>query len=315
MKPALSPPPAWAVILAFALIYISWGTTFKPIQIGVRDEHLPPALFGGSRVGLAGLFILAFQALRGQKLRLERGELFSTVAVSWMLFVAGNGLITVAEKWVDSGVAAVLAATTPFWLGLFAMFWPHEERLTLRGWTGLIVGLGGVLILLAPRLSDPSAFVQDLSPLLVLGSAASWALGSLCIRHVRSRTDHLTMAGYQMAIGGASLSLLGLCLGERYPDRLTIAAAVLFVYLLVVGSLIGFIAFNWLLGHVSAAKVGTYAYVNPVIAVLIGWLTGEPTNAWMLTGIATILLGVFLIRGGERPPDTAAQTETWTETG
>jgi drug/metabolite transporter (DMT)-like permease len=297
-----SPPPTWAVVLAFALIYISWGTTYKPIQWGVRDEHLPPALFGGTRVALAGLILLSFQALRGQSLRLARGELLGVIAVSWMLFVGGNGLINLAEKWVDSGVAAVLVATTPLWLGLFAMFWPHEERLTLRGWTGLIVGIGGIVILLAPKLNDPTAFIQDLTPLLVLGSAGFWALGSLLLRHLRTRTDHLTRAAYQMIIGGSSLTLLGLSLGERFPEHFTPKAIGAFFYLLIVGSLIGFIAFNWLLGHVSATKVGTYAYVNPVIAVLIGRLTGEALTPWILAGITTILLGVFLVRTGERPP-------------
>src|SRR5262249_35874656 len=119
-------PPAWLVILAFAAIYSSWGTTFLAIQWGVRDEGLPPALFGGSRVAVAGFLLLAYQVLRGRTLRLAPSELLGTIGVSWLLFVGGNWLMNLAEKWVDSGVAAVLTATTPLWLGLFAMFWPNE---------------------------------------------------------------------------------------------------------------------------------------------------------------------------------------------
>lgn len=300
MKPPSESPPTWTLVLAFATIYITWGTTYKPIQWGVRDEQLPPALFGGTRVAMAGLVLLVFQALRGRTLLLHRDEWLGVLVVGWMLFVGGNGLINLAEKWVDSGVAAVLAATTPLWLGLFAMFWPHEDRLTLRGWTGLIIGMLGVLILLGRKLTDLAAFIDDLSPLLVLGSAACWALGSLFVRHLPIRSDRLTRAGYQMLLGGGSLTLLGLSVGERFPAEPTLAGIAIFVYLLVVGSLMGFLAFNWLLGHVSATRVGTYAYVNPIIAVLIGWATDEAITASTVSGIATILLGVFLVRGGEQ---------------
>jgi drug/metabolite transporter (DMT)-like permease len=302
-------PPTWAVVLAFALIYISWGTTYLAIQVGVRDEHLPPALFGGVRVSLAGILVLAFQWLCGGSLRVSPGELFSLLVVSWLMFVCGNGLICVAEQTVNSGVAAVLVATTPLWLGLFSMFWPGGERLTLRGWLGLLVGLAGVPILLWPHLQESGAIVRDIGPLLVLGSAASWALGSLVLRHTRRRSSHLAIAGYQMLIGGGSLALVGVLVGEIHhlPDQVTAGAAAAFLYLLIVGSLVGFVAFNWLLGHVSATKVGTYAYVNPVVAVLVGWLAGEKLNGWIAGGIGVILLGVFLVRGGERPAATAAQ--------
>jgi len=304
------PPASWAIVLAFALVYISWGTTYLAIQKGVRDESLPPALFGGVRVGLAGLLLLLYQAGRGHSLRLSGGELAGLIGVSWLLFVGGNGLITVAEKTVASGVAAVLAATTPLWMALFAMAWGRGERLHLRGWVGLLVGLGGVLVLLAPKLHDPADFARDLGPLLVLASACCWALGSLVLRHRHSQVPHLTAAGYQMFLGGGSLALLGLVLGEwqHMPERLTAGAVAAFCYLLVVGSLVGFVAFNWLLGHISATKVGTYAYVNPVVAVLVGWLAGEELTGAIIAGIATILVGVGLVRGGERgsPPTPAA---------
>ncbi|MCI0378353.1 MAG: EamA family transporter [Gemmataceae bacterium] len=309
--PANQSPPAWAIALGFALLYVSWGTTYLPIRIGVHDEAIPPLLFGGTRVLLGGVCLLAFQALCGRSLRISRRDLAVCFGVCWLLFVGGNGLMNTAGQTVESGLCAVLAATTPLWLGLLAMLWPNGERLNLRGWLGLLVGLGGVLILLGPQLSSPAALFRDYGTLLVLASSIAWALGSLVLRHVRLQTPHLTAAGYQLLLGGAILTCLGLALGEhhRLPDRITPGAAFAFFYLLIFGSLVGYVAFNWLMGHVSAAKVGTYAYVNPVIAVVVGWLAGESITGALVAGIGVILFGVFLVRGGEHPAQIAAVAE------
>jgi drug/metabolite transporter (DMT)-like permease len=190
------------------------------------------------------------------------------------------------------------------WIGLFEMFWPGGDRLTPRGWFGMIVGLAGVIILLAPKLEDPAAFWGNAGPLLVLLSACSWALGSLVMRHRRLSCPHLTGAAYQMILGGGCLALLGVAIGElkNLPPRVTEGAVLSFLYLLIVGSLVGFVSFNWLLGHVPAAKVGTYAYVNPVVAVFVGWfLADEEIGVPLVASIAVILTGVALVRSGERP--------------
>ncbi len=294
-------PARWAVALAFTVIYVSWGTTYWAIRKAVHDEQLPPALFGGTRLLLAGVLLLTYQLARGQSLRVSGRDLLRLLAVSILLFVLGNWLISVAQTRVESGMAAVLAATTPLWIGLFALAWPGGDRLSARGWLGLLLGLAGVLVLLAPRLAEPAALLRDFSPLLVLGSAAAWALGSLTLRHHPVRLSHLTSAGYQMLLGGACQVLLGLCLGEvgELPGQVTAWAAGSFIYLLVVGSLLGFVAYNWLLGHVPAAQVGTYAYVNPAIALLLGWLTGETVTPALLMGILVILFGVYLVRERE----------------
>src|SRR5262249_18580923 len=191
--------------------------------------------------------------------------------------------------------------TTPLWIALMEMLWPGGDRLTGRGWLGLLIGLAGVLLLLAPKLHDPADFLVDAGPLLVLGSAASWSLGSLVMRYRRLGCSHLTAAAYQMILGGGSLTLLGLLLGEGGAltrDHFTAGAAFAFFYLLIVGSLVGFVAFNWLLGQVSAAQAGTYAYVNPLVAVLVGLLDGEELTGWVVGGIVVTLAGVALVRGG-----------------
>jgi drug/metabolite transporter (DMT)-like permease len=223
------------------------------------------------------------------------------VGISILLFTLANWLISLAQVRVESSLAAVLAATTPLWMALFALAWRDGDRLSLRGWLGLLLGLGGVIILMSPRLLQPASLWNEFGPLLVLGSASAWALGSLVLRHTSIAVTHLTSAGYQMLFGGVLQVLVGLAIGEvsTLPPRLTAWAIATFFYLLVVGSLCGFVAYNWLLGHVPAAKVGTYAYINPAIALTIGWLTGEPITAALLAGIAVILVGVYLVRGSD----------------
>jgi drug/metabolite transporter (DMT)-like permease len=300
-------PSSWALVVGFALVYLSWGTTYLPTRIAIHDETMPPLLFGGIRIFCGGLLLLLYQVGRGGRVSLGAGDFGKIVGVSWLLFVAGSGLMFAASESINSGVCAILAATTPLWLGLFAMLWPHGDRLTPRGWLGLFVGLGGVLLLLAPRLATAEEFGENIGVALALGSAVAWAFGSLVLRHLRLRTAHLTNAAYQLICGGIGLILAGVLLGEtrRWPDQVSPRAIQAFLYLLLFGSLVGFVAYNWLLSHVAAAKVGTYAYVNPVIAVLVGWVAGEEFTAWLAAGISVILLGVFLVRDGERPAPLA----------
>jgi drug/metabolite transporter (DMT)-like permease len=297
----LKRPAVWSVILAFTSLYISWGTTYFAIKVGVAT--LPPALFAGSRLALAGLVLFIFQAARGQRLGMPWRELIGAVFVGVSMFVFGNGLVNLAEKSESSISAAVLVATTPIWFALLEALWPSGERLTFAGWLGLGLGLAGVLVLCAPRLLEKDDFFVDAGPLLILGSAFSWAVGSFVLRRRRRDTSsHLLTAAYQLMIGGGTLTLVGLILGETRElsaASFTTPAVFSFFYLLVVGSLVGYVAYNWLLGHVSGAMVGTYAYVNPVVAILVGWQLGkEELSPWILGGMAIILAGVALVRVG-----------------
>jgi drug/metabolite transporter (DMT)-like permease len=296
----------WKLALALGLVYVSWGTTYLAIQEGVKT--LPPALFAGSRVFLAGLLVLAFLRLSGGTVRLSRRDVLLTFISGGLMFVVGNGLLTFAEKTVPSGAAAVLAATAPLWMALLEAAWPHGERLAWLGWLGLLMELAGVAVLFSEKWLNQSApTLTGVGPFMVLGSAAGWALGSAVHRHGRSRAPHLTAAAYQMLFGGGCLAVVGLAMGEAHdlaPGCLTPGAIASFFYLLVVGSFIGFIAFNWLLGHASVALTGTYAYVNPVVALLVGWLLANETpSVAVVAGIAVILSGVALVRlGGVRRP-------------
>jgi drug/metabolite transporter (DMT)-like permease len=309
--PGAAPPARWKILLAFALVYTSWGTTYLAIGKGV--EVFPPALFGGARLALAGLLLLGYLVACRRSLRMPLQHFAWTMLIGALMFVGGNGLLTYAEIYVPSGVASVLVATTPLFIACLEMFWPHGERLTLAGWVGMFAGLMGVLILLVPGIQNPGDFFQGGGPLLLLGSSFSWAIGSFIVRHRKMPVDHLLAAAYQMAIGGLILVVIGLGLGEVssiHANSFNVQGIGAFCYLLVVGSLIGFVAYNWLLGHVSAPVVGTYAYVNPVVAILVGWLlNGEAITIWIVGGMVVILAGVALVRGvGIRRAGEAAAT-------
>lgn len=302
-----SEPALWKLVLAFAIVYISWGTTYFAIKEGVKT--LPPALFAGPRLAIAGAILLGWLVLRGESLRLTWSEVGRLSLSAAAMFMGGNWLITLGEKTVDSGVASVLVATTPLFMALLERLCPWGERLTGKGWIGLLCGLGGVVILLGPKLDHPIQLLDFPGPALVLGSALCWALGSLILRYGRQQTSVFVAAGYQMLVGGLGLTVIGIALGEVQQltrDALTVEAVTAFFYLLVVGSLLGFVAYAWLLANVSAAMAGTYAYVNPIVAIFVGWLLGgEEITLWILTGMAVILAGVALVRGGGVRPRSA----------
>jgi drug/metabolite transporter (DMT)-like permease len=298
-----SKPPLWQVLLALTWVYLSWGTTYLAIREGVKT--LPPGLFGGLRIAAAGAVLLAWLALRGQPVRLPWRELGATWLIGGLLFVGGNGLVTLALKTVPSGVGSVLVATTPLWMALLEAATPRGERLAARGWVGLLLGLGGVALLWAGRAQGPAAVV-GLGPLLLLGSALAWSVGSFLHRHRRSPTPLLLSAAWQSLLGGGSLALVGVAAGEAgglSAAQLTPRALAAFFYLLTVSSLFAFVAYLWLLRNVSAALAGTYAYVNPAVAVLLGWLLAdEALSPALVGGLTVILAGVALVRASAVRP-------------
>lgn len=304
--PHLKSPSTPAIALAFGIVYFSWGTTYMATSIAMKEEHMPPGLFGGVRLCLAGAILLVYQLARGESLRLGGGDYLRLLLISWFLFLGANYLINVGQQKEASGVAAILIATTPLWIGMFGMCWPGGERLSWRGWLGLLIGFAGIVL---TKLEDGLKLMDDYHALFILASAAAWAMGSLVSRHMALKIPHLTSAGFQMIFGGLSQVALGTTLGEwqQVPD-LTGRAVAAFCYVLVFGSLMGFVAFNWLLGHVSVAKVGTYAYVNPIVAVFVGWCFGEKLDGYIFAGIAVILFGVYLVRA-DRPPLPAIEVE------
>ncbi len=305
-------PSPWRVTLALGLLYVSWGTTYLATGEGVKT--LPPFLFGGTRLLLAGLVLLGFLKLTGRRATMTGRDFGWTWLVAVCMFVGGNGLVNVAQQTVPSGITSVLVATTPLWMALLETACSTGERLTVRGWLGLLLGLAGVVLLTADKLNAHTGTV-GVGYLLVIGSAISWAVGASLQRRRRVAASPLASAAWQMTFGGASLVFLGCCLGQAEgltAERFTPGAVAAFFYLLVVGSLIGFVAFTWLLGHVSTPLAGSYAYVNPVVALLVGWLIANETlSARVLGGMVVILAGVALVRTGSgwRHPAAAETAE------
>lgn len=300
--PTPQKPPGWQIAIGFAILYIVWGTTYLAIRIGVLDEQLPPLLFGGSRIGSAGLVLLLFQLVRGQPLGFSARDAVGILCGAGFLFVGGNGLITIALQTVPSGESAILAATASLWIAIVSMAFPGGDRLRAIGWFGLVLGLAGVVVLQSPKLdADTLKSTGVFGPLMNLASAASWGVGTVLLRQTPVRIPRLSSAGWQMTLGGLAMLALGFLMGETAPTHVTGKTVATFIYLLVMGSLIAFVAFHWLLEHVPAPSVGTYAYVNPLVAVLLGlWWHHEPITTTLAVGMLMILAGVFLVRGDDR---------------
>ncbi len=296
--------PFW-IWFNLLVVWLCWGTTYLAIREGVSGETgLPPLLFAGVRVTLAGIILVVFFLFLRGKFWLSWAQLWPIWLSGAFLFVGGNGLCTIAEMTVESGLASVLIATTPLWLAVFDVMLPGGTKMSWGKWVGIVAGFGGVcLILLGPTLeanSIQSLWQWEEGNLIALGSAFFWAIGSIIQRRWAPKIDALQIAGWQMLSGGASLTVLGLFFGEIAlitPEKLNPTTIGSFFYLLFVGSLLGFVAFVWLLHHTTPAIAGTYGYVNPVVAVWVGWAIGGEKPGWILIpGMALILLAVFLVR-------------------
>jgi drug/metabolite transporter (DMT)-like permease len=306
--PARRPPSTVAVVVALATVYVLWGSTY--LGIAVMIETMPPLLAAGARYGSAGLIILgvlvAHARLRpGAILERPSAAQWRTAAiVGTLLLLGGNGGVVLGELFIPTGVAAVLVATVPIWLAVFdaAITRQRPSGLVIGG---LVAGIAGVVVLLVPV----EGF-GDLNPLgigLVLGGAIAWAIGSLYSRYAPLPRSALLATGMQMFIGGLALSIGGVLLGEI--GRTDIAAfsmrsVVAFAYLVVFGSIVAFTAYTWLLANVPVSTVGTYAYVNPVVAVALGAVFyAEPITPRTLLAAALIIGAVVAMVSG-RPRST-----------
>lgn len=286
-------------IAALATIYVVWGSTYLGIKIGL--EGLPPLLLGGMRFALAGTVMLAWAAVRhrratGRALRPPLRQWGAAAAAGGLLLLGGNGAVTVAEQRIDSGLTALLVASVPLWLALFDRV-RFGQRLTRRAVVGLALGFVGVGLLVRP---DGSG--QLLASLLVLGGAAAWAAGSLYSRGADLPDDPVASAAMQMVTAAGMFLALSILTAE--PGRVELAAVgwealAAVAYLAVFGSVIAFTAYTWLLRNAPAATVGTYAYVNPVVAVALGWVVlGESVTVSTLVATALVVVSVALIVSG-----------------
>lgn len=282
----------YQIVLAFLTLYLVWGSTYLAIRVGVHD--LPPALFAGVRFVISGLLLYAVARWRGQALPGTWREWRLMTVMGILLLAGGNGLVVAGEQWVPSNQAALLVATTALWLAAFGTLGAKGEALSRCTRAGLGVGFAGAALLLLPH--DISFSFSHLGgQLLILLAALLWSVGSIYGKRQAPATLPLMSAAMQMLIGGIFLCLIGALLGEPAAWVWTWRGLGALSYLIVFGSL-GFAAYIWLLHTVTPAQLGTYAYINPAVAVLLGgWLLDETLGGTQLAGMVIILLGVLTV--------------------
>ena len=286
-------PPRGRLLLAFAAIYLVWGSTYLAIRFAI--ETIPPFLVAGARHVAAGALLYAWARGRGATAP-TRAQWLTAAGLGGLMLLGGNGAVTWSEQRVPSGLAAVIVATVPLWIVLL-----EGKRPSRRVALGIVLGLAGIGLLVGPGEIAGAGRIDPLGALVLVGGSLSWAIGSLRGRTAGLPASPQVSTAAQMLTGGGLLLVLGLAAGELprllasdvSPRSLSAVA-----YLVVFGSLIGFSAYVWLMRVAAPARVATYAYVNPVVAVALGAaFGGEPLTLRTLLASAVIVLAVIAIVG------------------
>lgn len=280
------------LVLAYATVCLVWGSTYLAIRVGVKD--LPPFLFAAGRHLIAGALLAAFCFLAGQPFPRGWRAYRDQCLVGLLMLAGGNGLVVWAEQWVDSSMAALLVATVPIFAAWFGTLL-FGGRVRGRSWLGLLIGLAGVALLLKPVVTQGGGWLGGAFATLL--AASSWALGSVYAQHSRYEGAFLPAVSVQMLAGGLVLGAIGIASGQAQGLHITARGIAALSYLVFCGSLLGYSAYLFLLRHLPAAKASTYAYVNPIVAVILGaLLLAEPITARMLLAAPLILGGVLLVQ-------------------
>lgn len=290
-------PPKSLVIAAFAALYTVWGSTYLAIRVAV--ETMPPLLMAGARFTLAGVLLYGFMRWRGAA-RPEPLHWRNAAISGGLLLLGGNGLIVVAEQTLHSGLAALLVAIVPVWFALLDWLRPHGNRPDVKTVFGILAGLSGVATLVSGQSSGACISASQWPGiLLVLTAGILWAWGSLFMKHNARPSSPLLGVAMQMIAGGATLLLAGVVAGElphAHWGGFSTRSWLAFAWLVIPGAWVGFSAYIWLLQVSTPARVSTYAYVNPMIAVFLGWLLlDEPVTARTLVASAVIVAGVAIV--------------------
>jgi len=307
--------PTWKTLLAFAIIYLVWGSTFLAIRVGVRE--VPPFLLAGMRFLAAGAAVYGWTIARGE--RTPSGREWASVSVlAVLIFVLDYGLLFWAEQRVPSGIAAVMMATIPVFMALSEIIFLRTQRLTLRLGLALLIGIGGVAVLMSRSLDLGGAPIDRVGAVALIVAAMSWSVSSALTRKLPLPSSKVMSSGAQMLAGGVFLTLTAAARGEFrgfHPGTVSRGAWLALLYLIVAGSIIAFTAYVWLIHHESPTKVGTYAYVNPVVAVLLGhFMGGEALGLRTILGTLFVLIGVVVITTTRaQKPSAAVLLEDRTE--
>jgi drug/metabolite transporter (DMT)-like permease len=289
-------PPSWKILLAFAIIYFVWGSTFLAIRVGVHE--VPPFLLAGIRFFVSGIVLYGWMRLKGVPPP-SRTEWTSATLLGALIFLVDYGCLFWAEQRVPSGIAAVVLATIPVFITLLEITFLRTQRLMVRVGLALLVGLCGVAVLTIPSFSFGEVPINRAGALALLVAAFTWSVATILTRRLTLPASKPMSAAAQMLTGGAQLFALAALSGEFAGFRVQAVSAKAWfalLYLIVAGSIVGFTAYVWLLYHESPTKVGTYAYVNPVVAVALGYFVGgEAVGPRTLLGALLVLISVIAI--------------------
>jgi drug/metabolite transporter (DMT)-like permease len=284
------------IIVAFALLYVLWGSTYLAMRIVVRD--MPPYVAGSVRYLASGPLMLAALAVTGRKIRLSMQDFRRLLVISVLLLSIGNIGVLWGEIYVPSGLASLIVALVPIWVVMIEAWVFRAGRMTRKGLVGLAFGIVGLVVLMWPRITSGS----HLGRLELLGcgilafGSFFWALGSLFSHRYELSVDVFVSAAWQMTLGGVVNAMVALASGQVFRTHWTMTAFTGIAYLVVFGSWIGYSAYIYLLEHVPTPKVATYAYINPIVALVLGALIlHERVDAFMLAGTAIIIASVALV--------------------
>jgi len=284
------------VLAAFAIVYVVWGSTYLAIRYAV--ETIPPFLMVGTRFIVSGLLLYTWARLRGDQ-RPTAAQWRDATIVGILMLCLGNGAVSWAEQRVPSGLAALLVAVVPLWMVLLDWLRPHGARPRLLVIAGVVVGLAGLFVLIGPDSFSGHGAVDLVGAIVLIAGSLAWAAGSIYTRYGTVPESAVMSTGVQMIGGSAALLVVGVARGELallHPAQISAHSWEGWIYLVTFGSLLGFTAYIYLLQNVSPAKASTYAYVNPLVAVLLGWaIAGETVTARSLAAAAIILGGVAMI--------------------
>jgi drug/metabolite transporter (DMT)-like permease len=283
-------------LLAFAIIYFVWGSTFLAIRIGVHE--VPPFLLAGMRFVVAGLALFLWSPARGERLPTRR-QWSSAFLLGVTIFVLDYGLVFWAEQRVPSGLTAVMLSMNAAFMALSEILILRTQSLTVRLSFALLLGIAGVAVLVSRTLHLGGQPIDRVGAIALIIASMGWSVSSSLTRKLPLPSSKSMSAGVQMLAGGVLLSMVGSALGDFrnfHPEQVSRAAWLALLYLIVAGSIIAFTAYLWLLHRESPTKVGTYAYVNPVIAVLLGYFfAGEPLGLRTILGTFCVLVSVIVI--------------------
>jgi len=282
--------------LNFGLVYVFWGSTYLAIDIAVK--HIPPGLMCGTRFTIAGVIMLGYCLVTGKSIRYSPRELLQLAVVGILLLMGGNLTLSYSEMYIPSGLAALLVAIVPLWFLVLDSLLIGHHHVSGRGLAGLGLGFAGTAVLLWPDLRSTGAIGHKelWYSIALIGGAFSWALGSVLSKRWQSGPPTFAATSWQVLFAGLANFIFAFFNHDFAHVTWTGRGVGAIAYLVIGGSLIGYTAYIYILGHAPTAKVSTYAYVNPVVAVFLGWLVlGEKVDGYILAGSAIVIASVILV--------------------